>query len=429
MGMKKPRGVHDILPGEVERWQHLEGVIRELTRVYGYREIRTPVFEFTELFQRGVGEETDIVAKEMYSFPDRRGRSLSLRPEGTAPVVRAFIENNLHTWPQPVKLYYTGPMFRYDRPQAWRYRQFHQFGVEVFGSADPAVDAEVIALLMEFYERIGLKELTLEINSVGCAECRADLTGALRNYFTSRLKELCRDCRARLGRNPLRLLDCKEEKCRGLAREAPVPLQFLCSRCEAHFQAVLKELETLNIGYAINPCLVRGLDYYTGTAFEVTVLDAGAQNALGGGGRYDNLVETCGGRPTPGVGFAVGLERTLYALEQQGVKLPGAASLEAFVATAGEVAAAKLSGVLRLLREAGIAADRDYTGRGLKGQLKQAHRRSARWVVILGDEELSRGNMAVRDMDTGEQAELPETELVRWLRTRQSKTDVLVKDY
>lgn len=417
--MKKPRGVHDILPGEVERWQYLESVIRELTRVYGYQEIRTPVFEFTELFQRGVGEETDIVAKEMYSFTDRRGRSLSLRPEGTAPVVRAFIENNLHTWPQPVKLYYIGPMFRYDRPQAWRYRQFHQFGVEVFGSADPAVDAEVIALLMDFYERIGLRNHTLEINSVGCAGCREELTAALRNYFTQVLQNLCRDCKDRVERNPLRLLDCKEEKCRELAKQAPVPLEFLCYRCETHFQAVKKELEAADTCYTVNPRLVRGLDYYTGTAFEVVVPGAGAQGAIGGGGRYDNLVETCGGPPTPGVGFAVGLERTLRALEQQAVKLPGAARPEAFVVTAGEGAAAKLPGVLRRLREDGISVDREYTGRGLKGQLKQADRRGVRWVVILGEEELSRGCVAVRDMETGGQTEIPETELVAWLRMQQ----------
>lgn len=421
--MKKPRGVHDILPGEVERWQFLEGVIRELTRVYGYREIRTPVFEFTELFQRGVGEETDIVAKEMYSFPDRRGRDLSLRPEGTAPVVRAFVENNLHTWPQPVKLYYTGPMFRYDRPQAWRYRQFHQFGVEVFGSADPAVDAEVIALLDEFYQRIGLKNLTLEINSLGCAECREGLLTALRSHFSKGLANLCRDCKDRAERNPLRVLDCKEEKCRELAREAPAPIDFLCSRCDTHFRAVKKELEAYNINYTVNPRLVRGLDYYTGTAFEVTVPGAGVQNAIGGGGRYDNLVERCGGPPTPGVGFAVGLERTLNAVEQQGIEMPRAAGPEVFVVAAGDSAAAKLPGVLRLLRGAGIAVDRDYTGRGLKGQFKQAHRRGAKRVVILGDEELSRGCVAVRDMDTGGQVEIPETELVQWLRMQQQQTN------
>ncbi|MEW6447484.1 MAG: histidine--tRNA ligase [Bacillota bacterium] len=417
--MKKPRGVHDILPGEVERWQYLESLIRELARVYGFQEIRTPVFEFTELFLRGVGEETDIVAKEMYSFSDRRGRSLSLRPEGTAPVVRAFIENSMYTWPQPVKLYYMGPMFRYDRPQAWRYRQFHQFGVEVFGSADPAVDVEVIALLKDFYDRIGLRNLILEVNSVGCPECRGDLVAALRSYFRGSA-DLCRDCKDRVERNPLRLLDCKEERCRELARKAPVPLQFLCPRCEEHFQAVKRELDTHNISYTVNPRLVRGLDYYTGTAFEVLVPDAGAQNAIGGGGRYDNLVETCGGPPTPGVGFAVGLERTMRALEQQGVKLPGTAGLEVFVVTAGEGAAAKLPGVLRLLRRAGVAADRGHTGRGLKGQLKQAHRRGARWAVILGDEELSRGCVAVRDMDTGAQVEISEAELVQWLRTRQN---------
>jgi len=418
--MKKPRGVADILPGEVERWQYLEGIIRELARTYGYQEIRTPVFEFTELFQRGVGEETDIVAKEMYSFPDRRGRSLSLRPEGTAPVVRAFVENNLHTWPQPVKLYYVGPMFRYDRPQAGRWRQFHQFGAEAFGSADPALDTEVIALLMDFYAGAGLKGLTLELNSVGCPECRRELVVALRTYFSSRQEDLCRNCRERLERNPLRLLDCKEEGCRSLAAKAPVPLAFLCARCAAHFAAVKEGLAAYGINYTVNPHLVRGLDYYTGTAFEVLVPEIGAQSAIGGGGRYDNLVEACGGPPVPGVGFAVGLERTLLALQQQGAGLPQAPQLEVFVVAAGEGVTGKVFEVLRLLRKAGIAADRDYLGRGLKGQLKQAHRRGVQRVIILGEEELQRGNVAVRAMDTGEQVEVAETELIAWLKMQRA---------
>ncbi|MEW6192597.1 MAG: histidine--tRNA ligase [Bacillota bacterium] len=420
MMVRKPRGVADILPGEVERWQRLEEIIRELTRVYGYQEIRTPVFEFTELFQRGVGEETEIVAKEMYTFLDRRGRSLSLRPEGTAPVVRAFIENQLHTWPQPVKLYYVGPMFRYDRPQAGRWRQFHQFGAEVFGSADPALDVEVIALLMDFYARAGLQELILELNSVGCPDCRGGLVAALQTHFASRRKDLCRNCRERLERNPLRLLDCKEENCRSLMTEAPVPLDFLCATCVARFTAVQGGLAAQGIRYVVNPRLVRGLDYYTGTAFEVLVPGIGAQSAIGGGGRYDNLVETCGGPPVPGVGFAVGMERTLLALELKGVSLSQAPQLEVFVAAAGEGVEEKIPVVLRRLREAGIAADRDYSSRGLKGQLKQAHRRGAKQVVILGEEELDRGNVAVRMMDTGMQVEVPEAELVSWLKAQKA---------
>lgn len=418
--VRKPRGVADILPGEVERWQRLEEIIRELTRVYGYQEIRTPVFEFTELFQRGVGEETDIVAKEMYTFLDRRGRSLSLRPEGTAPVVRAFIENQMHTWPQPVKLYYVGPMFRYDRPQAGRWRQFHQFGAEVFGSADPALDVEVIALLMDFYARAGLQELILELNSVGCPDCRGGLVAALRTHFASRRKDLCRNCRERFEHNPLRLLDCKEENCRSLVAEAPIPLDFLCATCAARFAAVQGGLAAQGIRYVVNPRLVRGLDYYTGTAFEVLVPGIGAQSAIGGGGRYDNLVETCGGPSVPGVGFAVGMERTLLALELKGVSLSQVPQLEVFVAAAGKGAEEKIPVVLRRLREAGIAADRDYSGRGLKGQLKQAHRRGAKQVVILGEEELERSNVAVRMMDTGMQVEVPEAELVSWLKAQKA---------
>lgn len=415
MLIKRPRGVADILPGEVERWQRLESAIHELARVYDYREIRTPIFEFTELFQRGVGEETDIVAKEMYTFSDRRGRSLSLRPEGTAAVVRAFIENNMHAWPQPVKLYYVGPMFRYDRPQAGRFRQFHQFGAEVFGSAEPAVDAEVIDLLMTFYDKIGLQGLELQINSVGCPECRKELTAALSAYMRPRTAVLCRDCKERVKRNPLRLLDCKEPGCRALVKEAPVPLDFLCAPCAAHFAAVKRELETLDIGYNVNPSLVRGLDYYTGTSFEVLLPGIGAQNAIGAGGRYDNLVETCGGPPTPGVGFAVGIERTLLALEQQGVDLSGETRRGVFVAVVGEDATPDAVRILRALREAGIQADRDFARRGLKAQLKQAHKRRVKWVVIVGEEELSRGNVAVRHMDTGEQVEVNEAELISFL--------------
>jgi histidyl-tRNA synthetase len=390
--------------------------VRELAHVYGYQEIRTPIFEFTELFQRGVGEGTDIVAKEMYTFNDRRGRSLSLRPEGTAAVVRAFIENNMYTWPQPVKLYYIGPMFRYDRPQAGRYRQFHQFGAEVFGSTEPGVDAEVIELLLRFYKILGLKGLSLEISSVGCPECRKELTDSLVSYIRPQTAGLCKDCRDRVDRNPLRLLDCKEPGCKELLREAPTPLDFLCLSCSAHFAALRQELLALKISYNINPHMVRGLDYYTGTSFEVILPGIGAQSAIGAGGRYDNLVKTCGGPPTPGVGFAVGIERTLLALEEQGIEFSGDTQPGVFVVAVGEDAVRHALRILQALREAGIRADRDHANRGLKAQLKQAHRRGVKWVVIVGEEELSRGTAALRAMDTGEQVEVNESELIPRLR-------------
>ncbi|HAG07865.1 MAG TPA: histidine--tRNA ligase, partial [Peptococcaceae bacterium] len=318
MAIKRPRGTADVLPGEVEKWLALENLARRLSRTYGYAEIRTPIFEHTELFARSVGDATDIVEKEMYTFLDKGGRSITLRPEGTASVARAYIEHGMSSLPQPVKLYYVGPFFRHDRPQAGRLRQFHQFGVEVFGAAHPRADAEVIILACEFFRALGLNSVEILLNSVGCPVCRASLIRRLKDFFRNRNEEVCATCRARLERNPLRVLDCKDERCRELIRAAPTPIDTLCGECRSHFQQVQRYLGRQRVPYTVEPHLVRGLDYYTRTAFEFVAPDLGAQNSVGGGGRYDGLVEACGGKPTPGVGFAIGLERTLLLMEKAG---------------------------------------------------------------------------------------------------------------
>lgn len=414
----RPRGTSDILPGEVEKWQYLEQVIRSLCREYGYKEIRTPIFEHTELFERGVGETTDIVEKEMYTFKDRGNRSISLRPEGTAAVVRAYLENRLYAGPQPVKLYYLGPMFRYDRPQAGRYRQFHQFGVEALGSHDPALDAEVIAMAVDLYSRLGLKDLELRVNSLGCPQCRPVLREKLRDFFRERLDALCQHCRGRLERNPLRILDCKLEACRQAAQGAPNVLSCLCPSCEAHFHAVQRYLEQLGVAYTVDPCLVRGLDYYTHTAFEIVAREIGAQSSIGGGGRYNGLVEACGGPNIPGIGFASGLERVLLVMERQGISLPLPAGLDVFLVAADEVARERILVLLQNLRKHGVAADRDYMGRSLKAQMKFAGKLGVGLVAILGANELERGVAILRDMHTGVQEEVSLERLVEEVKLR-----------
>jgi len=406
----RPRGTSDILPGEVEKWQYVEECFRRLCREYGYAEIRTPIFEHTELFNRGVGDATDIVEKEMYTFRDRSDRSLSLRPEGTAAAARAYLENNLNAGPQPVKLFYTGPMFRYDRPQAGRYRQFHQVGVEVFGSSRPAVDAEVIAMAMDFCGRLGLK-LELHLNSVGCPDCRPVLREKLTAYFRAHQNDLCADCLRRLAANPLRALDCKVPRCRELAKNAPTSLDCLCGSCAAHFQDVQKYLKALGIDYVVDRYLVRGLDYYTKTAFEMMAPGIGAQSSVGGGGRYDNLVETIGGPPTPGIGYAIGLERLLLAMQEQGSELPGRDRPDVFLASVDDTLESEALQLLQTLRQKGLAADKDYLGRSLKAQMKYAGKTGVPAVVILGKEELARGMVILKDMTTGAQKEVPAAEL------------------
>lgn len=414
-----PRGTKDLLPGEVEKWQYIEKIGRELCKIYGYREIRTPIFEYTELFLQGIGETTDIVQKEMYTFEDRGGRSITLRPEGTAPVVRAYLEHCLFNQPQPVKLYYLGPMFRYDRPQTGRFRQFHQFGFECFGSHDPAIDAEVICLTWEFLRAIGLTGLQVELNSIGCPVCRPHFTEALRNFFIPYKEILCSFCQERLERNPLRLLDCKLSRCRDVGKEAPTVLAYLCDDCQDHFSRVQSYLKVLGVPYLVNPKLARGLDYYTHTAFEVTFTGLGAQNSLAGGGRYNNLVESCGGPSVPGIGVAVGLERVLLALRKSEIEISPPEQKLIFIATTGEGLSDALHQealcLLAELRRAGFCAEKDYLGRRLKAQMKHAGKLQTRFVVILGQEELAQGKVVLRDMDQGTQREIRREELFYFL--------------
>ncbi|GAA0295190.1 histidyl-tRNA synthetase [Gracilibacillus halotolerans] len=404
--MKAPRGTQDIIPGVSEKWQFVEKQLIDISRRYNYKEIRTPIFEHTELFQRGVGETTDIVQKEMYTFKDKGDRSITLRPEGTASVVRSFVEHKMFGSPnQPVKLFYTGPMFRYERPQQGRMRQFVQFGVEALGSADPAIDAEVISLAMNLYRELGLQSLKLIINSLGDKESRNNHREALIAHFQPVKGELCEDCQTRLEQNPLRVLDCKQDREHEAMKTAPSILDFLSDDSSAYFTKVKAYLDEMNIPYEVDPNLVRGLDYYNHTAFEI-MSDAegfGAITTLSGGGRYNGLVQDLGGPETPGIGFALSIERLLMALEAEGIDLPIDESLDCFVVALGDEASIKAAGIVNTLRNAGIQAEKDYQERKMKAQFKAANRLNAKFVLVLGVEELQEGYATVKNMETGEQ--------------------------
>ncbi len=410
MSISIPRGTRDILPGEVEKWQIIEEKARELCERYQYKEIRTPIFEQTDLFSRSVGATTDIVQKEMYTFTDRGGRSLTLRPEGTAAVVRAFVEQKMHGLPvQPVKLYYMGPMFRYERPQAGRYRQFVQFGVEVLGSADPAIDAEVISLAMNFYSELGLKKLKLVINSLGDLESRSAHREALIRHFRPRIGEFCGDCQNRLEKNPMRILDCKKDRDHELMKSAPSILDYLNEESRRYFEKVLKYLDELGISYEVDPNLVRGLDYYNHTAFEIMseAEGFGAITTLCGGGRYNGLVEEIGGPETPGIGFALSIERLLAALEAENIQLVKKQEIDCFIVALGEKARDYSVRLLHQMRLAGFSAEKDYLNRKIKAQFKAADRLNAKYAAIIGDHELEANKITVKKMDTGEQTEVP----------------------
>ncbi|ANU19222.1 histidine--tRNA ligase [Planococcus plakortidis] len=421
--IQAPRGTYDVLPQESAKWQEIEQKIDELCNLYQYKEIRTPVFEHTELFQRGVGDTTDIVQKEMYTFQDRGDRSLTLRPEGTASVVRSYVEHKLFGQPdQPVKLYYTGPMFRYERPQAGRMRQFVQFGVEAIGSKDPAIDAEVIALAMDVYKACGLKSLRLVLNSLGDTESRLAHKQALIEHFAPSIQEFCGDCQNRLEKNPLRILDCKVDREHPLMATAPSLADYLNEESTAYFTQVKEYLDELGISYVIDPNLVRGLDYYNHTAFEIMseAEGFGAITTLAGGGRYNGLVEDLGGPESPGIGFAMSIERLLLALEMEKVEIGEGRSLDAYVIAMDAASKKKAVAVVRDLRASGISADMDFTDRKMKAQMKSADRKSARFVIVIGESELGSGKAAVKEMATREQQEVPFEELAENIQKKKS---------
>lgn len=402
-----PRGTKDILPDAVGDWNYVEGEIRELCRRFGYSEIRTPIFEHTELFQRGIGEGTDVVDKEMYTFTDRGERSITLRPENTASAVRAYLQNKLYAQSNLVKLFYIGSMFRYDRPQAGRMREFHQFGVEALGEANPAVDAEVILLAMNLLEGLGLKDLELSINSVGCPKCRSKYRTMLQDFFRDKLEDLCEDCRSRFERSPLRILDCKKDSDKPYMADAPKITDCLCEECADHFAKLKELLTSAGISFTHDPRLVRGLDYYTKTAFEIKYPPLGAQSAVAGGGRYDGLIEEMGGNPTPAVGFATGLERLLLALESQNLLPEKNRSVDAYVVALGETAQAEGFKLLNSLRQQGLSAAMDFAGRSMKAQMKQANKLGAKYSVILGEDEIAEGVVMLRSMEDSSQAKVP----------------------
>ncbi|MDR0433907.1 MAG: histidine--tRNA ligase [Gracilibacteraceae bacterium] len=416
MSIQRPQGVQDFLPRQTAEWQYVENEIRALCQSCGYEEIRTPVFEATELFRRGVGATTDIVNKEMFTFEDKNGRSLTLRPEGTAAVARAYAENKLYGQTPPWKLYYIGPMFRYEKPQAGRFHQFHQFGVEALGTGDPLADAEIVWLAWTLGEKLGLRGLSLRLNSVGCPVCRRNYHAALTAFLQPRAPELCADCRVRLEKNPLRVLDCKKEPCQATTAAAPELPDYLCPDCREHFAAVRSYLAATDTPYQLDSRLVRGLDYYCKTAFEIIAPGLGAQNAICGGGRYDGLMEELGGPPTPGVGFALGLERLLGALAEQNVSLPLSGPPRYVLAALGAEARRRAVRLAAELRAAGFTVLMDLQGQSLKSQLKFADRKGAAFTFICGENELERGVVAARDMRTGEQREIPLPELARALK-------------
>lgn len=398
-----PRGTKDILPDTVGEWTYVEQKIRELCDRYGYQEIRTPMFEHTELFHRGIGEGTDVVDKEMYTFTDRGQRSITLRPENTASAVRAYLQNKLYGENSLTKLFYIGSMFRYDRPQAGRMREFHQFGIEALGEENPAVDAEVIMLAMDFLTSLGLRDLKLSLNSVGCPKCRPIYRKVLQDYFRDKLDTLCDDCKDRFERSPLRILDCKADADKPFMPAAPKITDCLCDECKDHFHKVQEYLTQAGVEFELDPRLVRGLDYYTKTAFEIKYAPLGAQSAIAGGGRYDGLIEEIGGKPTPAVGFASGLERVLLALEKQELLPEMTKTADAFVVALGESASGPAFKLLTKLRQAGLKANMDYAGRSMKAQMKQANKAKARFALIIGEDEVKESCVMLKDMEKSEQ--------------------------
>ena len=401
-----PKGTKDILPDQVYRWHYVENRFADICAKYGFKEIRTPMFEHTEVFARGIGDTTDVVQKEMYTFNDHAGRSITLKPEGTSGAVRAFIEHKQYAEVQPTKYYYVTDCFRYEKPQSGRLRHFHQFGIEVFGTPNMLADAEVISLGYDFLTELGITEIELRINSVGCPECRSKYREALREFLYPHYDELCNTCKDRYERNPMRILDCKSEVCQQIAKGAPRMLDYLCDDCHQAFEELKQNLTSLGIEYTIDPNIVRGLDYYTKTAFEFVTTKIGAQGTVCGGGRYDHLVEELGGPPIPGVGFGLGIERLLLLMEANQIEIPEAEKPEVFVAVVGEAAKAFGLKLCRQLRQKGVIAEMDTLARNIKGQFKYADRLGARYTLVIGEDELTKGVVSLKDMSRSEQREI-----------------------
>lgn len=396
---KAPRGTQDTLPENSHEWQFVERISMETARIFGFREIRVPTFEHTELFKRSVGDTTDVVQKEMFTFEDRGGRSLSLRPEGTAGVVRAVLENGLLNDALPLKVSYLISCFRNERPQAGRFKEFHQFGIEMFGSALPSADVEVISVAHNIFDILGIKNLELQLNSIGCPECRQKYQQALKDYFNSHLDKLCGTCKDRLDSNPMRILDCKN--CGDITKDAPVILDYICDECKEHFEQVKHSLQDLNISYVVNPTIVRGLDYYTRTVFEFVSNDLGAQSTVCGGGRYDSLIEIMGGKATPGLGFAMGLERLMMIMKAQQIETPKDLECDLYIAALGDSARSKAVQLVYQLRKDGFTAETDTVGRSLKAQMKYADKIGAKLSCVLGDDEIAACKTKIKDMKEG----------------------------
>lgn len=402
---RKIKGTEDVLPKQSYRWQFIEKIMREESKSYGFKEIRTPVFEHTELFARGVGQTTDVVQKEMYTFTTKGGESVTLRPEGTAGAARAVLEHALDNEGLPIKASYFVSCYRYEKPQAGRLREFHQFGLEEYGTQSPAADAEMICAAQSIIDRLGLSQIRLELNSIGCPECRAKYNQALREYFGQFKDRLCETCLSRLEKNPMRLLDCKSPQDQELAKDAPKITDYLCEECENHFSEVKRYLDSAGVEYTINPKIVRGLDYYTKTVFEFVTDCIGAQGTVCGGGRYDGLIEELGGKHMPSLGFAMGLERLLMVMNAQGVEIPEDDKCALYIATMGDDAKVKAFELLKRVRECGLIAETDVVGRGLRAQMKYADKIGAKYSLVLGDNELAENKAKVKNMETGEQTE------------------------
>ncbi|PSJ31612.1 histidyl-tRNA synthetase [Peptostreptococcus russellii] len=414
---KAPRGTKDITPSESYKWNYLESKFKNLCSLYGYEEIRTPIFENTELFQRGVGDTTDIVQKEMYSFKDKGDRSITLKPEGTAGVVRAFIENKMYADAQPTKLFYITPCFRYERPQSGRQRQFHQFGIEAIGSDTPSLDAEVIELATQFLGEVGLKDLSVSINSVGCPVCRESYNEKLKKYLASKEDVLCDLCNERREKNPMRVIDCKNETCQANIQDIPLIADNLCEDCQNHFDTLKSYLDEMNIKYEVDKKIVRGLDYYKRTAFEIISNDLGSQSTVCGGGRYDGLVEQIGGpEGFSGIGFGLGVERLLLTLAANNIEIAKPDSTDIFIVTIGDTAKLKAFNILKALRSNHISADKDHLDRSVKAQFKYSNKVDAKYTIVIGDDELEKDEATLKNMNTGEQRLIKLSELVEELK-------------